>query len=170
MFYIRGSPRFLCRLTAFTDLLHGRGISDYIRGCCNRKIIILIVQFQYVLLTWLLFTCTGGTSVVVYLISMLTTIRTLSDLTWRWCWKKNVLWVIYFGISTFILHKYQKLLAYTTDEMNALIVCRWTCSLIGIFRKTNDAIQSCEDKRTLLSYTDDRNYYCMKTDGRYYHI
>ena len=105
--------------------------------------------------------------------------------TWYPCWQrlehcltwhgggaeaKNVLWVIYFGISTFILHKYQKLLAYTTEEMNALIACRWACALIGIFRKTNDAIQSFEDKRTLLSYADDRNYYCMKTDGRYYHI
>jgi hypothetical protein len=47
----------------------------------------------YSLLTWWLFTCTGGTSVIVYLISMLATIRTLSDLTWWRCWNKTVLWV-----------------------------------------------------------------------------
>jgi hypothetical protein len=58
---------------------------------CNRNVLILIIQSQYVLPTLWLFTCTGITTIIVYLISMLTKIRALFDRTWWWCWIRNVI-------------------------------------------------------------------------------
>jgi hypothetical protein len=53
------------------------------------------------------------------------------DKDWNIVWpdmvvvlKQKCLWII-FGISIFILHKYQKLLPYVIEEPDAVIACRW---------------------------------------------